>query len=544
MKSREKYLLVAMIILFAFSLANAQTYTVLYTLGSHTSDPLNPAAIGLISQGRDGNLYTTAQVGGSHNSGSAFMFTPAGALTRLFDFSPYSAPTAPWSGLTLATNGNFYGTTTSGGITYASGTVFMVTPTGTVTFPHSFTAGTDDGNPQAAPVLGLDGNLYGTATVIYAGTYGVAYKLTSAGKFSVIHTFDYTHGATPYQLILGLDGNFYGVTRGGGTSGLGVVYRMSKGGVVKVLHNFTGYPNDGNLPVGTLAQASNGTLYGTTYLGGTKNIGTIFKISPTGTGYAVLHNFDRSVDITEGANPLAGLTLGTDGNLYGAAGAGGSKNAGALFEITPAGSYSSLYNFCAVSCLNGFGPQVSLVQHTNGKFYGDASGNSLNPGVIFSLDMGLGPFVKLVLFSGKVGQSIQILGQGFTGTSSVKLGGTDASFSVVSDSYLTATVPAGISGLVSVTTPGGTLTSNQKYVVVPTVSGFTPASGAVGSAVVITGTGLIQASKVTFGSKVATFVVNSDHQVTATVPTGAVTSKISVTTPGGKASSAKTFTVI
>jgi hypothetical protein len=126
----------------------------------------------------------------------------------------------------------------------------------------------------------------------------------------------------------------------------------------------------------------------------------------------------------------------------------------------------------------------------------------------------------------------------------VKLGGTDASFSVVSDSYLTATVPAGISGLVSVTTPGGTLTSNQKYVVVPTVSGFTPASGAVGSAVVITGTGLIQASKVTFGSKVATFVVNSDHQVTATVPTGAVTSKISVTTPGGKASSAKTFTVI
>jgi uncharacterized repeat protein (TIGR03803 family) len=311
-----------------------------------------------------------------------------------------------------------------------------------------------------------------------------------------------------------------------------------------VLHNFTGYPADGNLPVGTLAQDKNGTLYGTTYLGGSKNIGTIFKISPTGTAYAVLHNFDRSVNINEGANPLAGVSVGTDGNLYGAAGAGGSKNAGALFEITPAGSYTTLYNFCAVTCADGFGPQASLVQHTNGKLYGDTSGNSLQPGVVFSLDMGLGPFVKLVLFSGKVGQSIQVLGQGFTGATSVKVGGTSATFSIVSDTYLTAIVPAGTSGSVTVTTGSGTLTSDRKYLVIPTISGISPTTGSVGSSVVISGTGLIQASKVTFGSKVASFVVNSDHQVTAIVPTGAVNSKISITTPGGKATGATTFTVI
>jgi uncharacterized repeat protein (TIGR03803 family) len=257
----------------------------------------------------------------------------------------------------------------------------------------------------------------------------------------------------------------------------------------------------------------------------------------------VLHSFDRSTDINDGANPLSGLTVGTDGNLYGNTGAGGSRNAGSLFKITPAGTYTPLYNFCAVSCLDGFGPQVALVQHTDGKFYGDAVGNSLNPGVIFSLDVGLGPFVKLVLFSGKVGQSIQILGQGFTGATSVKVGGTSGSFNIVSDTYLTAVVPVGTSGPVTVTTGSGTLTSDRKYVVVPTVSSLSPTSGSVGSTVVISGTGLIQASKVTFGSKVAIFVVNSDKQVTATVPAGAVTSNISITTPGGKATS-KTFTVI
>jgi hypothetical protein len=163
--------------------------------------------------------------------------------------------------------------------------------------------------------------------------------------------------------------------------------------------------------------------------------------------------------------------------------------------------------------------------------------------VIFSLDVGLGPFVSLVLWSGKVGQSVQVLGQGFTGTTAVKVGGSAASFNVVSDNYLTAVVPAGTSGNVTVTTPGGTLTSSRQYKVVPIISGISPGSGPVGSSVVITGTGLTQASKVTFGSKAAAFTVNSDTQVTATVPVGAVTNKISITTPGGKATSPSKFTV-
>jgi uncharacterized repeat protein (TIGR03803 family) len=238
------------------------------------------------------------------------------------------------------------------------------------------------------------------------------------------------------------------------------------------------------------------------------------------------------------------MVFATDGNLYGTSASGGKNNGGALFRITPTGSYATLYSFCSVSgCKDGLSPQTAVMQHTNGKFYGDTTGNSLGGGVLFSLDGGLGPFVRLVIWEGKVGASIQILGQGFTGTTSVKVGGTAASFNVVSDSYLTATVPAGTSGPVTVTTPGGTLNSTLKYIVLPTISGLNPGSGAVGSSVAISGTGLVQASKVTFGSKAASFVVNSDKQVTAIVPTGAVTSKISITTPGGKVSSPAAFTV-
>jgi uncharacterized repeat protein (TIGR03803 family) len=117
---------------------------------------------------------------------------------------------------------------------------------------------------------------------------------------------------------------------------------MSFAGEVKVLHNFAGYPSDGAQPIGTLAQGNDGTLYGTTYVGGTKNVGSIFKISPAGTGFAILHNFDRTISINDGGQPLSGLAVGTDGNLYGTTSVGGSKNAGSLFKITPAGQYTPL----------------------------------------------------------------------------------------------------------------------------------------------------------------------------------------------------------
>ena len=165
--------------------------------------------------------------------------------------------------------------------------------------------------------------------------------------------------------------------------------------------------------------------------------------------------------------------------------------------------------------------------------------------MLFELDMGLGPFVSLLPTVAKEAKTVEFLGQGFTGATAVSFNHTPAAFDVVSDTYLTATVPSGATtGFVTVTTPGGTLTSSTKFLVTPQFTSFNPPSGPAGTPVTITGIGLTQTSKVTFGGvKATTFQVNSDTQVTATVPTGALTGKIVVTTPGGTASSATSFTV-
>ena len=154
-------------------------------------------------------------------------------------------------------------------------------------------------------------------------------------------------------------------------------------------------------------------------------------------------------------------------------------------------------------------------------------------------------FVSLLPYSGKVGKTVEFLGQGFKGTTSVSFGGTAAKFQVVSDTYLTAAVPNGATtGSVTVKTSAATLASNKIFRVTPQILNFNPTSGAVGTNVTITGVSLKQATKVAFGGVAATsFIVNSDKQVTATVPTGAQTGHITITTPGGVAVSKGVFTV-
>jgi hypothetical protein len=146
---------------------------------------------------------------------------------------------------------------------------------------------------------------------------------------------------------------------------------------------------------------------------------------------------------------------------------------------------------------------------------------------------------------GNAGQTVEILGQGFSKATGVKFGSGPASFTVVSDTYMTAVVPAdGTTGFVTVTSPSGTLTSNRKFNVVPVISSIAPTSGPVGTQVTITGTGLTGTTKVTFGGvKTTTFSVDSGTQITAILPTGAKTGKIAVITPGGTASSKAIFTV-
>lgn len=262
---------------------------------------------------------------------------------------------------------------------------------------------------------------------------------------------------------------------------------------------------------------------------------------------------------TDGARPYGGLVLASDGNFYGANAYGGTVNSncadgcGTVFKITPKGAYSVLDKF---DFTTGATPEITPFQHTSGVIYGDSQiggTGDMSPctaglcGVFYSWkSTSLPAFVSLLPYSGKVGKTIEFLGQGFvSGKTTVSFNGTTAKPTVVSSTYLTAAVPNGATtGSVSVTTSGVKLTSNRIFRLTPQIRSFKPTSGAVGTVVTITGVSLIQTTKVTFGGVAATsFTITSDTQVKATVPTGAKTGHIVITTPGGTATSPGVFTV-
>jgi uncharacterized repeat protein (TIGR03803 family) len=543
-------------ILFFSGVVQAQTFSVLYNFGSNSGDPSRPAYSGIIAQGRDGNLYSTAPAGGTC-CGALFQITPAGKLKNIHNFTGNNNDGAfPQGGVTLGTDGNFYGTTYEGG-SVTAGAVFKVTPGGTYTTLYSFTGGKDGAYPYAPPVEGNDGNFYGTTTAggnttVCGSGCGTIYKITPAGVLTTLYEFDITHGYEPYgPLVLGTDGNFYGTTPAGTSANAGVVFRISPAGKFSLLFSFDG--THGETPFAGLVQGADGNFYGTTIYGGSAGGGVVFKIAPSGK-LTVLHNINGT---TDGARPYGGLVLASDGNFYGANSNGGTVNSncadgcGTVFKITPKGAYSVLYKF---DYTTGATPYATPFQHTSGLVYGDSqvggSGN-VNPcstgncGVFYSWkNTSLPAFVSLLPYSGKVGKTVEFLGQGFKGTTSVSFSGTAAKFQIVSDTYLTATVPDGATtGSVTVKTSAGTLESNRVFRVTPQILSFNPTSGAVGTSVTITGVSLKQATKVAFGGVAATFTVNSDKQVTATVPTGALTGHITITTPGGVAVSSGVFTV-
>jgi uncharacterized repeat protein (TIGR03803 family) len=548
-------LLTFVMLVFAFAIptgSHAQTYSALYEFGGKTGDPLNPQYSGIIAQGRDGELYTTTPDGGSlctGGCGTVFKIAPSGTLTVVYNFNFGASGVAPFGGVTLGTDGSFYGTTETNG-KYNYGTVFKVTAGGTLTTLYNFgpCKCLEGVYPKAAPVQGTDGNYYGTTTFLNAGgNEGVVYKITPAGKYTTLHVFSTTSGYNPNDpLIQGTDGNFYGTTALGGktvspacfasNSTCGTVFKMTPAGKVTFIYEFD--KTHGAGPIGPVIQGTNGNFYGTTSEGGTSGFGVVFKLTSAGV-LTVLHNFNG----TDGKTPDAGLVQANDGNFYGVASAGGTLGFGTIFKITSTGTFKVLYNF---EKTHGATPEVTLFQHTNGILYGDTDrgGPNNDVGVFYSLNIGAAEFARLQPTSGKVGSSVGIFGQGFTGTKAVSFNGVNATPRSVTDTYLTVTVPSGAkTGTVTVVRPSGNLKSLQQFKVTPTISSFSPSSGKVGTIVTINGTGLTQTTKVTFGVKAATFKFISDSKVTATVPSGATTGKITVTTAGGSATSSGTFTV-
>jgi uncharacterized repeat protein (TIGR03803 family) len=320
----------------------------------------------------------------------------------LHEFTGVPDGSDPNADLVLDAQRNLYGTTPYGGSgncndefgTVGCGTVFKVDTTGNETVLHSFTGTDGDGAfPTGGLVLDAQGNLYGTTSS--GGTFGggTVFKMTSTGGETVIYSFGSQagDGGGPTGLVLDAEGNFYGTTAAGGRSVYGTVFKVDPAGNETVLYSFTGIGGDGAEPLAGVVLDAQGNLYGTTLYGGDDTCkpplgcGTVFKVDTTGNE-SVLHRFES---VPDGEDPRAGLVLDAEGNLYGTTYYGGNTNRyrgnglGTVFKVDTNGIETVLYRFCQLpSCKDGGFPLAGLVIDAQGNLYGTTS----YPGTAFILD--------------------------------------------------------------------------------------------------------------------------------------------------------------
>jgi uncharacterized repeat protein (TIGR03803 family) len=543
--------MLAAVVIFAGAAlpAPAQTPTALHSFQQGQTDACEPEDN--IVQGRDGNMYGVGVSCGTFGTGAVYKISTTGTESVVFNFP--STWSSCFSGLTIGSDGNFYGTcfTNPGG----NGGIFKLTPAGVFTDLHDFNGMNGDTEPLYAPVQASDGNFYGV-TGFDPFTCGNVYKLTSAGVYTNLHTFTGSDCGPASSLFQASDGNLYGTLFACAINsgiGSGCVYKISTAGVFKEIFGFSS--STGQNPCTGVIQAKNGNLYGATNQAAANNFGNIYKLTTAGV-HTDLHDFNNTTDASCGDNvgrTNVNLLQVTDGNFYGVNGINGPSGAGSIYKLTSANVFTAF--LFPNPTVDGNAPLSTLLQNTNGFVYGTtASGGptSCSPclGVFFSVATGDAAFVNLepTQKTAIVGARVGMFGQGFSSSSVVKFGGV-ASTSVTRSgtTYLTAVVPAGAhTGAVTVTTGSTTLTSPQTFKVKPKITSFSPSSGSIGTLVTINGTGLIQATAVKFGTVLATtFTVVSDSEVTADVPSGLLpgTVTISITTPGGTANSPTKFTV-
>lgn len=343
------------------------------------SDPNVTSSSPTVMLASDGNLYGTAQSGGSYGFGTIFRITPDGVLTVLHHFagSDGKAPAAP---LVQVPGGDLYGTTQQGGA-LGVGTLFRISREGTFTLLHSFGSMNSGSSPTSALIRDGD-DFYGTTKSGGQFDRGTVFRFSIAtGTQTLLHSFSVSDGTLPSApLVQCSDGNFYGSTSQGVLGG-GNVFRITPTGALSVLHEFGGA--EGSYLFGPLICDSNGNIYGTTYSANPtqvgKTAGHIFKLTASGA-YSVLHQFTGN----DGAGPIGGLIWGRDGAIYGTTSAGGANgaSAGTIFRVTLAGDFTSLHTFQGGAA--GRMPTTPLVQTESGIFYGTTSaGGANNMGTIF-----------------------------------------------------------------------------------------------------------------------------------------------------------------
>ena len=293
--------------------------------------------------------------------------------TTLYSFTGGSDGATPQSSLDQKDDASFLGTTSFGGV-YGAGTVFRLKPDGTLKWAYSFGSQSGDGScPIAQLVEDGNGDFYGT-TYLGGTGFGTVYKITSKGDEKTLYSFTggSDGGYSWSALVIGCDGDLYGTTPSGGDYGYGTVFRMTRSGSLKWVYSFGAQSGDGAYPISPVVQASDGSFYGTTvnggangFFSGSAGFGTIFRITPNGT-LTTLYSFAGGLD---GAYPWDGLAQATDGSLYGTTPSYGAYGNGTVFKTTLSGSVTPLYSFGTQSG-DGANPLDALIIGNDGNLYG------------------------------------------------------------------------------------------------------------------------------------------------------------------------------
>ena len=371
--------------ILALALPARAQLTVLYSFsGADGSEPSSPLILDA-----QGNLYGATAAGGVEQQGAVFKLAPDGTESVIYSFHGGSDGSWP-VGLILAGDGNFYGTTRLGGTprSEGQGTVFKLTPQGEETVLYVFTGQADGGEPMAGVVMDAQGNLYGTTYYggsAACGSCGVVFKVDPKGTETVLHTFTgKSDGAySTAGLVFDGAGNLYGTTTYGGMKGWGTIFMLAPEGGETILYNFLN-SGDGANPDDTLIFDEQGNLYGTTVplLSSPTPYGTVFKFTPSSSTLTTLYAFGNKA---AGAYPYGPLTLDNQGDLYGTTfeATNGHSYHGTVFEITLKGKLKTLHHF---ERKNGNHPNQGITLSTEGTIYGTASTAGLHgSGTVFSL---------------------------------------------------------------------------------------------------------------------------------------------------------------
>jgi uncharacterized repeat protein (TIGR03803 family) len=439
-------------------------------------------------------------------------------------------------------------------------------------------------------VQGANGDLYGTTVGGGINDYGTVFKITTAGKLKTIYNFcsqpSCADGFQPEAgLVLANDGSFYGEVGQGGAYGGGTVFKITAAGKLTTLYNFCSLPScaDGSGPAGSLIQATDGNFYGTTSAGGTYSAGTAFEVISGKKGIILktLHSFSGD----DGLNPETGLIQATDGNFYGTASAGSAgvegcspTGGGTFFQLTPSGTFTTLSGFCAP---NGFYVDSAPVQAGNGdlNFYGTTTeggdGNNDGYGTVYEMAVsGMPPIGSLTsLYSfclqtgcpdGEYPQAVNLGTDGnFYGTTYSGGANSDGTVFKITPTRQFTTLHSftgtdGIypNGALLLDTNGtfyGTTYEGGKNGQSGTIFSLTtglgpfvktiPTSGKAKTKVTILGTSLTGTTAVSFNGTAAVFKVVSSSEIKTTVPAGATSGTVTVTTSGGTLSSCVAFQI-